>query len=327
MEKINLNYEICKKCAEQITNKEKSVKQLASELGIDRNTLRRKIKKYGIEYKNSNDKIIFTKEQVDEALNDYNSGISLKKVAKKYRTNEQTLSKIFKENNIDIKKLNRYGKHVYFNLNNRIFENIDTEEKAYWLGFILADGYIDSKYQHLEIGLQEKDSYHLEKLKKFLNAETKLKYKAKTKSYTLYICSKDICRDLKKHGIENAKSLTCRLNEEIMNSDLKHHYIRGFLDGDGCIYITPKKNIHISFTSNEKLINDIKKYIPYFKNIKPMKKAGSNAFQISINHKSSLKFIQDIYKNASIYLERKFYKALAVCDEKYPSISQIIRTE
>lgn len=328
MKKINITYEICKMCAKKITNKEKTLKQLGEELNIHEKTLREKIKQYGIEYTTSNKKITFTKEQIKEIIKEYNSGISLKKVGEKYGTNEVTLSKILKENNIDITKLDRYGKHIYFNLNNRIFENIDTEEKAYWLGFILADGYIDAKYQHLEVGLREDDKEHLEKLKKFLNADTKLRYKAKTKSYTLYICSKDICRDLKKHGVENAKSLTCRLNMDIMNNPkLRNHYLRGFWDGDGSVYITKENRFQISFVKNQYIINDIRENISQFKDMKPQNKKGTQGYQISIAHKKSLDFIKDIYKDSHVYLDRKFNKIIAVCDEKYPSISQIIRTE
>lgn len=328
MKKINLSYEMCKKFAEQITNKEKSLAQISRETNIGETIIRKNIKNYGLKYEVSNKKIIFTTEQIKEALNDYNNGTPLKKVAKKYGTNEQTLSKIFKENNIDITKSDRYGKHVYFNLNNRIFENIDTEEKAYWLGFILADGYIDAKYQHLEVGLREDDKEHLEKLKIFLNADTKLRYKAKTKSYTLYVCSKDICRDLKKHGVENAKSLTCRLNTDIMNNPkLKNHYLRGFWDGDGSVYITKENRFQISFVKNKHIINDIRENVPQFKDMKPQNKKGTQGYQISIAHKKSLDFIKDIYKDSHVYLDRKFNKIIAVCDEKYPSISQIIRTE
>lgn len=52
-----------------------------------------------------------------------------------------------------------------------IFETIDTEEKAYWLGFLYADGYV-SKYNQIEVALSLEDEEHLHKLKRFVNTNT-----------------------------------------------------------------------------------------------------------------------------------------------------------
>ena len=327
MKKIIMSYEQCKEIAYKINNKEKSLTKISKEINISSNTISKKIKEYGIKLYYSNVKLNFSKEKIQEMLNDYINGLPLKKVALKNNISEYGLANVFKRSNIDITKLERYGKHKDVNLNKDIFEKIDTEEKAYWLGFILADGYIDKNYQSLEIGLKESDKQHLEKLKTFLNSNAKIRYKEKTKSYSLAITSKKICQDLKKHGIENAKSLTCRLNEELMNCKLQNHYIRGFWDGDGTVYIKKNKQFQIGFSKTELIINDIKNNISYFNNIKPVNKKRTNGYQISLGHKKSIEFIKYMYKDANIYLERKYNKIIAVCDEKYPSISQIIRTE
>lgn len=65
--------------------------------------------------------------------------ISLTKMAKREGTTRKTLAKYFKELGIEV--INKQNK-VRFN--EHIFDVIDTEEKAYWLGFTYADGYIDS---------------------------------------------------------------------------------------------------------------------------------------------------------------------------------------
>lgn len=54
-----------------------------------------------------------------------------------------------------------------------IFETIDTEEKAYWLGFLYADGYV-SKYSQIEVSLAPEDEGHLMKLKSFVNTNTEI---------------------------------------------------------------------------------------------------------------------------------------------------------
>ena len=53
--------------------------------------------------------------------------------------------------------------------NRHIFDNIDNEEKAYWLGFIVADGYLNLDKHMLRIKLGNKDKRHLIKFIKFIS--------------------------------------------------------------------------------------------------------------------------------------------------------------
>jgi len=55
--------------------------------------------------------------------------------------------------------------------NRHIFDKINTPEKAYWLGFIVADGYLNVERRMLRIKLGNKDKHHLEKFILFLNGD------------------------------------------------------------------------------------------------------------------------------------------------------------
>ena len=55
------------------------------------------------------------------------------------------------------------------------FEIIDTEDKAYWLGFIYADGNINKAKNTLTINLQGKDNGHLAKLNKCIGGNYSVK--------------------------------------------------------------------------------------------------------------------------------------------------------
>lgn len=67
--------------------------------------------------------------------------------------------------------------------NRYIFENIDNEEKAYWLGFLYADGSVGSTDYRVELGLAEKDLEHIKKFKNFIGLDNKISYRPKSKSY------------------------------------------------------------------------------------------------------------------------------------------------
>jgi len=152
------------------------------------------LKNYGYLYAKSNRKtevIINLKNAADEYF--INNKLTLKELEIKHNLSIGTLSKYLKEfHNISIE----VRKKVTFD--DSVFDEIDTEEKAYWLGFIYADGYIDSaplidgkknNYQ-LEVSLKLSDYEHLVKLKEFFKSDKEIK----TDSYRcrFYLSSKHL---------------------------------------------------------------------------------------------------------------------------------------
>ena len=122
------------------------------------------------------------------------------------------------------------------------FEKIDTEEKAYWLGFLYADGSVGSKEDKIELGLAEKDLKHIEKFKTFMNINNKISYREKTKSYRMSFRSAKCKQDLIDKGCIPKKSLILDFpNENQVPKELQRHFIRGYFDGDGSIS-TPKNS-------------------------------------------------------------------------------------
>lgn len=71
--------------------------------------------------------------------------------------------------NVNPNKLRKYDYGYCENL----FKAIDTEEKAYWLGFLYADGNISKDKNVIELSLKESDIEHLKQYRKFLNLENK----------------------------------------------------------------------------------------------------------------------------------------------------------
>ena len=107
-------------------------------------------------------KIIFTEEQQQKIISLYlEENYSLSKIGEQFHVSKGVISRLLTENNIKKRKRTHIHKGDY-----DIFEDIDTPEKAYWLGFIAADGCISIRKNNatIKIALARKDKGHLEKI-------------------------------------------------------------------------------------------------------------------------------------------------------------------
>jgi DNA-binding transcriptional regulator WhiA len=101
-----------------------------------------------------------------------------------------------------------FGRKIH-TVNESVFDAI-TEESAYWIGFLMADGSIFKEKTgnpRIALTLAESDHEHLVKFSKFLNCSYKIlikKTKAKGKiinQYTLRFSSKHIAEVITKFGV------------------------------------------------------------------------------------------------------------------------------
>lgn len=250
-----------------------------------------------------------------------NTNISLTKMAKREGISRHILTKWFKKLNVKI-----INNHNRVKFNNHIFDCIDTEEKAYWLGFIFADGYIsysplDNNKKSLytfEISLQALDYMHLLKFNKFIeNENTSLKinnFKVNDKQFKrcrVYLTNKHFWNVLNSYGCTPRKSLTLKFPDiKIFKSkDLIRHFIRGYFDGDGCL--TYHKYIKIispacEFIGTNNFLNAIIKYSKIKGKFRHDKRHSDNTWILEYNKENGIKLINYLYDKSTIYLDRKF---------------------
>ena len=100
---------------------------------------------------------------------------SLTQLQKKYGVKRQTIAKKLKDLGHEV--VNQQNR---LRVDEHVFDVIDTEEKAYWFGFMYADGNISSVGHRLEINLSVADIDHMEKFRKFLNLETEIRIDSQT---------------------------------------------------------------------------------------------------------------------------------------------------
>ena len=189
-----------------------------------------------------------------------------------------------------------------------IFSKIDTEEKAYWLGFLYADGTINKIQGQVSVGLNEKDLGHLEKLKKFLQCNNKISYSETTHSYRLCYCCNQITNDLIKLGCVPNKSLILTFpNDEQVPSQFKKDFMRGYIDGDGCLCYTDK-TYYMGFVGTEEFIKEAIKFFNWKECA--LTSAGQAKNWRCADKKLVPEYLHTIYQNSTIYLDRKYEKYL-----------------
>lgn len=196
--------------------------------------------------------------------------------------------------------------------NKDIFETIDTEEKAYWLGFLYADGSVGSSRAQIELGLKLEDIDHVQKFKDFIGLDNKIGIREKTKSCRYSFRSSEFKEHLIKQGCFPNKSLILKFpTYNQVPKELMKHFMRGYFDGDGWICHTDKTEC-IGFIGTYDFVSGAMKEF----NLKENKIAnvhrenGAKRYQL-YQKEEFMKFLDLLYSDATIYLERKYQKYLS----------------
>lgn len=241
----------------------------------------------------------------------YLNGSSINYITKKLGISSSRFSNYLKDNGIEVKQMRH---KIYFK--NDTFNKINTEEKAYWLGFLYADGNVRSGDRSgMEIGLSKKDVNHLYKFRDFLESAHKISFRKNKlgESCRISISDAQMHSDLINLGCTPRKSLTLKFpTYNQVPKHLHRHFIRGYFDGDGGITIT-EKTTSINILGTKEFLEGIKKYVKTLENKKlyPMRydEKNKNTFRIQFEGKKDIKcFLEYLYKDSQIYLDRKYEK-------------------
>lgn len=243
-------------------------------------------------------------------IKDYLEDVPPQIIYKKYGVSYSSVYKLLKSKNI--KKIN-HAKRKY-KINKKYFDKIDSEHKAYFLGLFFADG-CNWGYG-IDIALQEGDEYLLQELRKeiYPNNDNPLKKRLpKSKNhkvlYRLVIGSTDIANDLTKHGGVKKKSLIIKYPHGSFDHSLFRHFLRGFFDGDGSIFIdSKKKRLHFNLVAPHDFLYEIKKEME-----RELKEIISNRITLNGNicsfSLSKTRILCQIYHlmydEATIFMKRK----------------------
>lgn len=262
----------------------------------------------------------WTKNELEFLKNNFEN-MTIKDIAKSLGRTKNAVQ--LKANRLGLKQTPKYEFNIEY------FKNIDCEDKAYWLGFIYADGYVsihnNGRSHTFGIELKASDDEHLKKFIHAINGNFKITYRKRTCDFKKYKSNVHIC-SVRIYSITFVKNLIEKgvfLNKtkilefpKFLPKELMRHFIRGYIDGDG--YISFDKRTHGNYgyrtrlgyvCSSKSFAIDLKEFLETeldFENTLVLYK-DRNCLNIdTANQKQLLSIINYLYKDSTIYLDRKY---------------------
>lgn len=238
-------------------------------------------------------------------------------IGKQYGISQTAISKYLREINIKSSKgrvnMSKLKVDVDF------FKNIDSPEKAYWLGYICADGSINQT--GAKVSLISKDKEVIERFVAAISSEHKIRtnnvYDKRTNktyvSYSVQITNELFTQNLITVGVDSNKT-NCLVFPNI-NKNFYHYFIAGLFDGDGSLSIGFQGKVRVSLISTFEILTFIQNLL-FTSNTKLFRVTinKSNVWKMYL-YKDALGFLNYIYQDANFkYLTRKYekYKTLSL---------------
>ena len=228
-------------------------------------------------------------------------------------------------------------------VNKNYFKQIDSENKAYILGFLYADGYNSGTQASFTQLDQDRDI--LDQINKELDSDINISKKVQKSNNkiidNLVISSKEMCEDLSKLGAIQNKSLNLKFPDKIIPEKFMRDFIRGCFDGDGCVWNGKRKkmkvkdaskpsgyrerivhNVKFTYTGNYEFVNALQDYLIRklgFKKTKlnfskaknPNTPTSENVCTMEYSGRKQMgKFFNYLYTDAKIFGKRKYNKFL-----------------
>ena len=250
----------------------------------------------------------------NRAVDGYLSGRTTIELGEELGISSSCVSGILKRNNINRRTPNETHRRHHFN--QRFFQSVDSEEKAYWLGFITADGTVHNHSYTIRINLSSKDRSHLVKYcdslslnsQKIIDCKTNKKEDGTRREMSyIPIQSKLMFDDLANLGISSNKTFS--VNAWQGPHRLMGHYWRGVWDGDGSLRKTLRKKHPewvFDLCGSLSMMNSFSLFLcdrlGFAPNVFPM----SSIFRVRITGVMKVQsIIKLLFEDATIFLDRK----------------------
>lgn len=304
----------------QLVDQGWSASKIAKEYNLSCDSIRKRIKDNNWSATQNQRQKKLTQAELDEIKEKIDNNVPIAEISKEYDISKDALWRRKANNSWTVKK--RKNK---YNFDESYFDVIDTEHKAYWLGFLMADGYILSKRkgkrsnqsQSFGFTISVKDIELFDYFKEDLKADNPVNiyknsssgaFKTDTDFGRILLTSQRTVDALKSHGIVENKTFITKMPE--LQQELVPHFIRGYSDGDGSISIDINNRIGWSLCGTKELLNSIQDFFGLnYKLSQRFPERNNNNWQLHVSGWQNVLMCLDIiYKDASVYLKRKYDK-------------------
>lgn len=181
-----------------------------------------------------------TMDQKQQLITEYITGAKIKGLAKKFCVSHWSVWRFLKSSGVNIRPDNHQSNRRY-NFDTHVFDVIDTQDKAYWLGFLYADGCnYESRYTVM-LSLAEEDAEHVRRFALFLKIDRPIRMvnqRGFGSQRQAGINATDMWFSQRLHqlGMIANKSHVLRFpTSDQVPTHLLRHFVRGYFDGDGSI--------------------------------------------------------------------------------------------
>lgn len=280
----------------------------------------------------------------EEIVHMYEEGLSLQAIADKVGfKSAHSIRNLFLK--LGIERRNKAGSRN-INLRNDYFGVLDTEDKAYFAGLLLADGSVNTREKSqpcIRIELASTDGYIIHKLKEVTNSNNTVReaerdsgFKRNFKSTNFNMHSQQMFDDLAKYGVVPNKTNNKMLMVSDIPENMRRHFIRGFFDGNGYVtrngFGTSKLHKVIGFSDSVPFLEQLREYLHNTIQTKNTLKVAShkegNSNFITYGSKKDVDaLVNYMYSDATIYLVRKYDKAHANIEGGTQEVSSVTHRE
>jgi hypothetical protein len=260
--------------------------------------------------------------EYDNIINLYNSGLSQAKVGEIYNVGHYIIGKILKKCGVQARDDSHKARK--YTINENYFDSIDTPNKAYIIGLLYSDGCNYPPQHRVKLELQERDKNILEKINVEINSNKPLVFNNLSSknanwqnTYRLDITNKHISDKLIELGVVQNKSLILEF-PIWLDYSLYAPFLRGYFDGDG--HIEWRKSKFLTIVGTKQFCQHIKNFcennLDINCSIRDTANVDSNTKLLCIFRKNNIKkFLDFIYNDAELYIERKYNVYQKICTE------------
>lgn len=247
-------------------------------------------------------------------------------ISKEYGCGNGVIIRILKQNNISLRPMSEIKRK--YPIDETYFDEINTQDKAYLLGLYYADGYNNEKTRKVKLSLARKDEALVTRVRDIISPNRPLYYYKRNNvdSVTVTLCNKHMSEVMARHGCMQAKTFKVTF-PTFLHPDLIPHFIRGYFDGDGCITFCRNKpgsayiKYYINIVGTESFVMTIQSIFRSQVNCNSNMtirhpEHNNNIRQLGSSGNRQIKRVLDwLYKDATIYLERKYQRYRALCQK------------